>query len=124
MFKEIDEIRKDRKRFNSEMFRSGVGTFRELETFEANAFRGGALEQKHKELIALGISICRACYGCIEYHVSKAVALGASRKEILEATAVALALGGGLAQWPARFVFKVLGGLEKKDSVDETKSKS
>jgi hypothetical protein len=37
-----------------------------------------------------------------------AAELGASRKEISEATAVALALGGGIAQWPARFVFKVL----------------
>lgn len=119
MFEDIDEIRKERKRFNGEMFRSGIASFRELEEFEANAFQSGALEQKHKELIALGISICHACYGCIEYHVSKAVALGASRKEILEATAVALALGGGLAQWPARFVFKVLEGLEKKDSIDE-----
>jgi hypothetical protein len=31
---------------------------------------------------------------------------------ILEATAVALALSGGIADWPARFVFKVLEELE------------
>lgn len=37
-----------------------------------------------------------------------AAELGASRREISEATAVALALGGGIAQWSARFVFKVL----------------
>jgi hypothetical protein len=37
-----------------------------------------------------------------------AAELGASRREISEATAVALALGGGVAQWPARFVFKVM----------------
>jgi alkylhydroperoxidase/carboxymuconolactone decarboxylase family protein YurZ len=43
--------------------------------------------------------------------VSRAVELGADRQEILEATAVALAVGGGLAQWPARFVFKVLQDL-------------
>ncbi len=34
--------------------------------------------------------------------------MGASREEILEATAVTVALGGGLAEWPARFVLKVL----------------
>jgi alkylhydroperoxidase/carboxymuconolactone decarboxylase family protein YurZ len=39
--------------------------------------------------------------------------LGASKQEIQEATAVAIALGGGLAEWPARFVFKVLEELEK-----------
>jgi alkylhydroperoxidase/carboxymuconolactone decarboxylase family protein YurZ len=39
--------------------------------------------------------------------------LGATRKEILEATAVALALGGGLAEWSARFVFKVLDDIQR-----------
>ena len=43
--------------------------------------------------------------------------MGTSREEILEATAVALALSGGMVDWPARFVFKVLEELEnqKKD---------
>jgi hypothetical protein len=38
--------------------------------------------------------------------------LGATRQEILETTAVALALGGGLAEWSARFVFKVLDDVQ------------
>ena len=42
--------------------------------------------------------------------------MGASRKEILEATAVALAVCGGTSQWPARFVFKVLEELEIAES--------
>jgi alkylhydroperoxidase/carboxymuconolactone decarboxylase family protein YurZ len=33
---------------------------------------------------------------------------GATRQEILEATAVALAMGGTVSEWPCRFVFKVL----------------
>jgi alkylhydroperoxidase/carboxymuconolactone decarboxylase family protein YurZ len=45
------------------MFRSGISTFRELEELEANALRDGALAQKYKELIALGISISHGCYG-------------------------------------------------------------
>jgi AhpD family alkylhydroperoxidase len=108
MFNDIDQIRETRKKYNLQMFRSGVSTFRELEELEANALRDGVLAQKYKELIALGISISQGCYGCIEYHVSSAMNLGASRKEIIEATAVAIALGGGVAEWPARFVFKVL----------------
>lgn len=101
------------------MFLSGVSAFRELEEFEANAFRDGALKQKCKELIALAISISHACYGWIEHHVSSAADLGASQREILEATAVALAMGGGLSQWPARYVFKVLEELESPET-DET----
>ncbi|MCP4540492.1 MAG: hypothetical protein GY832_25425 [Chloroflexi bacterium] len=59
----IQQMRKDRKRYNLQMFRSGISTFRELEEMEANALADGALGQKHKELVALGISIVSSCYG-------------------------------------------------------------
>ena len=124
MFDDIRQIRRTRKIYNLKMFNSGSGAFRELEELEANALRDGALSQKHKELIALGISIAQTCYGCIEYHVSKAVELGASREEIVEATAVALALGGGVTQWPARFVFKVLEDLEGSAAHDSTENQT
>ena len=109
MFDDIEKIRKARKKYNYDMFRSGVSTFREQEELAAKAMQGGALDQKTKELIALGISISEDCYGCIEYHVSSAADVGASRREIIEATAVALVMGGG--SWPIRFLFKVLEDL-------------
>lgn len=112
MFEDITEIREIRKKYNAKMFLSGIKTFREIADAEENALLDGALERKYKELIALGISVSSKCYGCIEYHLSRAVELGANRKEILEATAVALALSGSVADWPARFVFKVLEELE------------
>jgi alkylhydroperoxidase/carboxymuconolactone decarboxylase family protein YurZ len=63
MFEEIQELRKLRKKYNQEMFRSGINTFRELEELEANAFRDGALSRKYKELIGLAVGINNACYG-------------------------------------------------------------
>ena len=63
MFEDVGEVRKDRKKYNSKMFLSGITTFRELEELESRAFQTGAIEQKYKELIALGISISHACYG-------------------------------------------------------------
>ena len=63
MFPDIDEIRKSRKTYNWQMLQSGVNTFREIGEVEANALKDGALAQKYKELIALGISISKACYG-------------------------------------------------------------
>ena len=63
MFEEIDQIRKTRKKYNAQMFRSGVSTFRELEDLEANAFRDGALPQKLKELVGLALGISSGCYG-------------------------------------------------------------
>jgi len=63
MFEDVEQIRKLRKKYNARMFRSGISTFRALEELEANALRAGELARKHKELIALGISISQGCYG-------------------------------------------------------------
>jgi alkylhydroperoxidase/carboxymuconolactone decarboxylase family protein YurZ len=63
MFEDINEIRKARKKYNYQMFQSGISTFNEMEQLEANVFQPGSLARKYKELIALGISIAQACYG-------------------------------------------------------------
>jgi hypothetical protein len=63
MFPDVDEISKMRKKYNWQMFQSGIKTFREIGEIEAGALKDGALAQKYKELIALGISINNSCYG-------------------------------------------------------------
>ncbi len=63
MFPDINEIRKTRKKYNGQMYKSGIKAFRELGELETNALKDGALAQKYKELIALGVSISNACYG-------------------------------------------------------------
>ena len=63
MFDEIEDIQKTRKKYNQLMFKSGISTFRKFEELEANALQDGVLSRKHKELIALGISITQKCYG-------------------------------------------------------------
>lgn len=55
------------------------------------------------------------CYGCIEFHVTQAMACGATRAEIAETVALAVIMGGGPAQWPGRYVFMVLDDLEGKE---------
>ncbi len=112
MFDEIEDIRQTRKRLNLKIFQSGIGGFRAFEEVEKAAFSEGAVSQKNKELIGLGISITQKCFPCVEYHVSAALERGATREEILEATQVAVVMGGGPAMWPARFAFKVLEELQ------------
>jgi AhpD family alkylhydroperoxidase len=100
-----------RKKYNYKMFTSGVNTFRAYEALEAKTLQSGALDRKYKELTGLATSIVSLCYGCIEYHTTQALACGATREEIVETVAVALIMGGGPAQWPGRYVFKVLDEL-------------
>jgi hypothetical protein len=63
MFIDTEEIRKLREKYYLQMQKSGIKTFRDMDRIEVEALESGALLQKYKELIALGISIDRACYG-------------------------------------------------------------
>lgn len=55
----------------------------------------GALSEKTKELIALGIAIATRCDSCIGFHVRSLVRLQTSREELCEALAMATYMGGG-----------------------------
>lgn len=61
------------------------------------AQKPGELDHKVKELIALAIGVSTRCEGCIAYHARNSVRAGATRKEVAEALAVAVQMGGGPA---------------------------
>ncbi|MEP0963873.1 MAG: carboxymuconolactone decarboxylase family protein [Roseobacter sp.] len=55
----------------------------------------GALSEKTKEFIALGIAIATRCDSCIGFHIRSLVRLQATREELCEALAMATYMGGG-----------------------------
>lgn len=55
----------------------------------------GQLEEKTKELIAMGIAIALRCDGCIGFHTKALLRLGATRAEFKEMLGVAIYMGGG-----------------------------
>ena len=55
----------------------------------------GALSEKTKEFIALGIAVSTKCDSCIGFHVRSLVRLDATRAELTEALAMATYMGGG-----------------------------
>ncbi|MEP3440843.1 MAG: carboxymuconolactone decarboxylase family protein [Sulfitobacter sp.] len=59
------------------------------------AKRNGALDEKTKELIALGIAISTRCDSCIGFHVKSLVRLGTTRAELCEALEMIAYMGGG-----------------------------
>ncbi|WP_019424334.1 carboxymuconolactone decarboxylase family protein [Paenibacillus sp. OSY-SE] len=65
--------------------------------FTGACFSDGALDAKTKQLIALGIGLFANNEVCTLYHVNEARHKGAADVEIMEAVAVAAALGGGHA---------------------------
>jgi pyruvate dehydrogenase E2 component (dihydrolipoamide acetyltransferase) len=78
------------------------------------AYVEGELERKYKELIGLGIALAVRCEYCINIHVKQALEEGATREEILEAAAVAVAFGGSPSMaYVATAVTKALEAFEE-----------
>ena len=63
--------------------------------FFQTLMKDGALNVKQKELIALGIGVALRCEPCIYLHVEKSLQAGATPEEIMDATGVAVMMGGG-----------------------------
>ncbi len=61
------------------------------------ALAEGELSAKHKELIALAISIVKRCDGCIAAHARGAARRGATAQEVAEMIGLTVLLDGGPA---------------------------
>lgn len=61
----------------------------------AAAKKDGALSEKTKEIMALGIAIATRCDSCIGFHIKSLIRLGITREELCEALAMATYMGGG-----------------------------
>lgn len=88
------------KELNVWMDKLGVEIPNVMQDFGAlheTSLKSGALGNKTKELIALGIAITVRCDGCISFHVHDAMKAGATKDEISETIAVAILMGGGPA---------------------------
>lgn len=75
-----------------------AGTPEVMKNFSAiaqSALKGGALDPKTKELVALAISVAIRCDPCIGFHAEAAVKQGATRDEMLETMGMAIYMGTG-----------------------------
>ncbi len=57
----------------------------------------GAISQKYRELIALGVALTTQCPYCLDVHAAAAKKAGATREEIAETVTIAAALRAGAA---------------------------
>ncbi|MBN1437722.1 MAG: carboxymuconolactone decarboxylase family protein [Sedimentisphaerales bacterium] len=85
-----------------EMTKAFMGLFQ-------TTMKDGALSAKVKELIALAAGITVRCEPCINLHVQKCIAAGATREEILETAGVVTMMQGGPG---FTYVPKVMDALE------------
>ena len=60
-----------------------------------NCYKDSALDQKYKELIAVGAAVATRCTPCLANHANNAISNGATREEIIDAAAIGVEFGGG-----------------------------
>ena len=78
--------------------------------FTGECFKGGALSEREKQLIGLGIALFANNEVCTYYHVQEALSRGATPEQVAEAAAVAAAACSGHAM--SQGVTRVQSALE------------
>jgi AhpD family alkylhydroperoxidase len=116
MKSKLEEISIQRKRAHTKLLANASKVYDCFLTMERLAYQPGALSKKHKELIALGISVVKNCESCMQWHVEQARIAGASFEELLETIGVAIEMGGGPAVVSARFALEVMESIGVKPS--------
>ncbi len=89
--KMLENINKNLEYFGSKNPKS-LGAFHHFMTVIGD---NGVLDKKTKELIALALAVKSQCKYCIAFHVKNCLDLGISEEEMLEASWVAVLMGGG-----------------------------
>ena len=85
-------------------------------------YKEGALSNKEKEFIALGIAVSMGCEYCIYAHTAGAMSNGATEEEILEVASIAVYMHGGPGFTYMKYVFNALEELsDMKESMNSEK---
>lgn len=111
MSDQLKELSLKRKLAHSELIKRKSKVYEAFLKMEETAYSDGALVKKHKELIAVGISVVINCESCMQWHIEQAFKSGATEQEIMEAIEVAIEMGGGPATVATRFALEVLNSV-------------
>jgi len=103
----IQEIQADRREAHQYFYEKSP-VYRTIVELEQKTFKDGHLSKKHKELIAIGISLVNSCESCLEWHIKQALDDGATPEEIIEALEVGFEMGIGPTTVTSRFAMQVL----------------
>lgn len=74
--------------------------------FDSAAFKAGAIDALHKQLMAVAVALTTQCPYCIELHVKAARNAGATDQMLAEAATVSAAMRAGAAITHATHLFK------------------
>ena len=74
-----------------------------------HAYSGVVVDDRTKELVAMGAAAAANCHPCIEYHLAKCDGLGIDREEVVAAVKVGLMVNRGAERAISRKARELLG---------------
>jgi AhpD family alkylhydroperoxidase len=92
----LEEFNQYRARMNEKLLGSDHLGIKRFFALDHQAYQGGALDAKTKELLGLVASLVLRCDDCITYHVLQCADQKVTKEEFLDAFNVALVVGGSI----------------------------
>jgi AhpD family alkylhydroperoxidase len=89
-------FQKERERLNQQVMKYAGLTTKRFYGLDSQAYQGGALPAKIKELMGLVSSLVLRCDDCIMHHLIRCREEGVSDSELEEALAIGLIVGGSI----------------------------
>lgn len=90
------------------MLNDAGGLEEQFDNLYNKTFSDGALDTKTKRLMGLAGALIYGCEGCILGQTKRSIEAGATRRELAETYAVALAIGGTMAASKSSLVYQMM----------------
>jgi AhpD family alkylhydroperoxidase len=92
----IEEFQEERERLNKIVMKYAGRGIKRFFSIDAQVYQDGAVPAKTKELLGLVASLVLRCDDCVSYHIIQCHKSGVSDKELEEALAIGLVVGGSI----------------------------
>ena len=102
----IEDFKKNREELNQIVLKYAGKEIKRFFNLDTNVYKDGAISAKTKEMLALVASTVLRCDDCIKYHIIRCYDEGLTDKELQEALAIALIVGGSITIPHIRRAFK------------------
>ena len=91
----VAEVLRNRTTCNERLEKEAPNLYHGFYDLMKQYYKPSALDRKYKELMAVTASVATRCVPCLAHHMHNAIAVGATRDEVIDAAAIGVEFGGG-----------------------------
>ncbi len=107
MTSKVQQFSEERKNYNEILALYANGSQKRFYGLDSSTYETGALDKKTKELLGFVASLVLRCDDCILYHLIECQKAGVNSKELSDAVAIGLLVGGSITIPHIRRAIKV-----------------